>query len=501
MYNNYSNDCSKYSDYAEWLRLSDILNDWCKADRTCREVKELAILGACENGEIEYTRSDGKTFDDPVIDLQGRGILLINKNSFNEWKNRIEQKNTTPIKTATKTNLLDFVNSVDAGYISIGDAIDAIHKHIGLDQDVNKAVQVLNLAIGKVFSPPRIYKKDDFKGWLPVILKNQYSGDFLEAPNPHNQAKLEIIHYLINKNMEERRQQELDDDLPFSTHLGEKKTSNFAFKKSELLAVLQEIDSNFSFANGEIHQHDCLDKTSVESNTAINNLPHHIKVLAMNDYFTVIESACFISLDEPEKIQAYIDSGDFTYNAWNYGGHIQAVKVIEGAIKAKKLDIDNDGVIPRASLQKFLFDRNNVIIGFNDNLPIQEPIGCGNPTIQQTEPTIENLNAEIARLKQEMVSKDQTIAELQQKNGSLVAENAINDIEISLKNSELLFIAVLLKKLQSAITTKRHKSQNAILQSIETEYGVGSGLSKSTTDKIMKKANGIYKSLITNKMQ
>ena len=60
---------------------------------------------------------------------------------------------------------------------------------------------------------------------------------------------------------------------------------------------------------------------------------------------------------------------------------------------------------------------------------------------------------------------------------------------------------MLLKKLQSAITTKRHKSQNAILQSIETEYGVGSGLSKSTTDKIMKKANGIYKSLITNKMQ
>lgn len=136
-----------------------------------------------------------------------------------------------------------------------------------------------------------------------------------------------------------------------------------------------------------------------------------------------------------------------------------------------------------------------------DELPTQEPIGCGNPTIQQTEPTIENLNAEIARLKQEMVSKDQTIAELQQKNGSLVAENAINDIEISLKNSELLFIAVLLKKLQSAITTKRHKSQNAILESIETEYGVGSGLSKSTTDKIMKKANGIYKSLITNKMQ
>ncbi|NAR56433.1 hypothetical protein GPS50_05830 [Acinetobacter haemolyticus] len=104
----------------------------------------MAILGACENGEIEYTRDDGKTFDDPVIDLQGRGILLINKNSFNEWKNRIEQKNTPLNKTASKTNLLDFVNSIDAEYISIGDAIDAIHKHIGLNQDINKAVQVLS---------------------------------------------------------------------------------------------------------------------------------------------------------------------------------------------------------------------------------------------------------------------------------------------------------------------------------------------------------------------
>lgn len=159
-----------------------------------------------------------------------------------------------------------------------------------------------------------------------------------------------------------------------------------------------------------------------------------------------------------------MDSGDLTYDAWRYAEHIQAVKIIENAIRANKLDIESDGMIPRESLQKFLFERTRVIPGFNDNLPIQEPIGCGNPTIQQTDPNIESLNAEIARLKQEMVSKDQTIAELQQKNGSLVAENAINDIEISLKNSELLFIAVLLKKLQSAITTKRHTGRGGSRQ-------------------------------------
>lgn len=211
MYNNYSNDCSVYSDYAEWLRLSDILNDWCKADRTCREVKQLAILGACENGEIEYTRSDGKTFDDPVIDLQGRGILLINKNSFNEWKNRIEQKNTPPIKTVTKTNLLDFVNSIDAEYISIGDAIDAIHKHIGLDQDINKAIQVLNLAIGMAAVKPNIYKKYDFSGWEKGVLFHQSLRAFQARNHVLEAEKSLTIKNAIDLEIARR----LDDELPF----------------------------------------------------------------------------------------------------------------------------------------------------------------------------------------------------------------------------------------------------------------------------------------------
>lgn len=211
MYINYSNDCSRYSDYAEWLRLSDILNDWCKTDITCREVKRLAILGACENGEIEYTRDDGKTFDDPVIDLQGRGILLINKNSFNEWKNRIEHKNTAPIKTVSKTNLLDFVNSVDAEYISIGDAIDAIHKHIGLNQDINKAVQVLSLAIGKAAMKPNIYKKDNLRGWEKGTLHRQHVAAFQPKINVPESDKPLTIKNAIDLEMARR----FDDELPF----------------------------------------------------------------------------------------------------------------------------------------------------------------------------------------------------------------------------------------------------------------------------------------------
>lgn len=216
MYNTSFSDCSQYLDHAEWLRLSDILNEWCKLDQSCKKIKELAILGACENQQIEYKRNDGKDFDDPVIDLYGRGLLLINKRSFNRWKSKFENKEQSFNKKNQKsTSLSEFLKNADAEYISINEAIDCIHHHLGTDQDISKAVQLLNLAIGRADEPPRIYKNDDFKSWMPVILKNQYNGDFMEAPNPSDQAKLEIIHYLVNKIMEKRKAEELDDDLPF----------------------------------------------------------------------------------------------------------------------------------------------------------------------------------------------------------------------------------------------------------------------------------------------
>lgn len=216
MYSTSFSDCSQYLDHAEWLRLTDVLNDWCKQDQSCKEIKKLAILGACEKQEIEYTRNDGKSFDDPVMELYGRGLLLINKRSFNRWKSKFENKEQIfNKKNQNSISLADFLKNADAEYISISEAIDSIHHHLGSNQDISKAVQLLNLAIGKADEPPSIYINDDFKSWMPVILKNQYNGDFMEAPNPSDQAKLEIIHYLVNKIMKKRKTEELDDDLPF----------------------------------------------------------------------------------------------------------------------------------------------------------------------------------------------------------------------------------------------------------------------------------------------
>lgn len=210
-YNYGSNDCSKYADQAEWLRISDILNDWCKADRTCREVKELAILGACENGEIEYTRNDGKTFDDPVVELYGRGLLLINKNSFNEWKQRIEQlkTKTSSAQTNISMSFSDFLNKKDDEYISIRDAIDLIHKHMGLNKSVDEAAQFLMLAIGDADTKPNIYKKHSVNGWQLGRMTRPYA--FESRKYVPESEKVMTIQNAIEEDMSKR----LSDDLPF----------------------------------------------------------------------------------------------------------------------------------------------------------------------------------------------------------------------------------------------------------------------------------------------
>lgn len=37
----------------------------------------------------------------------------------------------------------------------------------------------------------------------------------MEGPNPSDQSKLEIIHYLTQKVIEQKMTKDLDDDLPF----------------------------------------------------------------------------------------------------------------------------------------------------------------------------------------------------------------------------------------------------------------------------------------------
>ncbi len=80
------NKCSQYWSFADYLPVDAVLDYWCEGQGDdCRAAKKYALITACENGHVEYTRADGKTFNDPVMELIGRDILLIRKTSFEQW--------------------------------------------------------------------------------------------------------------------------------------------------------------------------------------------------------------------------------------------------------------------------------------------------------------------------------------------------------------------------------------------------------------------------------
>ena len=85
--------CQKYWDASDWLIPEAILEQWCRGDRDCWKAKTLALLSACERGEINYQRSDGKSFDDPLWELFRRQILLVERSSFEAWVLKIEGRN------------------------------------------------------------------------------------------------------------------------------------------------------------------------------------------------------------------------------------------------------------------------------------------------------------------------------------------------------------------------------------------------------------------------
>lgn len=82
-------DCNAFWAYADHLPIDQVIQYWCERSghnaQHCRDAKRAAIVAECERGNIQYRRSDGKTFTDPASDLAARGVLLIEKASFDAW--------------------------------------------------------------------------------------------------------------------------------------------------------------------------------------------------------------------------------------------------------------------------------------------------------------------------------------------------------------------------------------------------------------------------------
>lgn len=83
------NDCNQYWHHADYLPIDTVISYWCELsgfDTThCRDAKKAAICSAVAKNLIKFRRSDGKTFEDDVFNLASRGVLQIEKDSFNVW--------------------------------------------------------------------------------------------------------------------------------------------------------------------------------------------------------------------------------------------------------------------------------------------------------------------------------------------------------------------------------------------------------------------------------
>lgn len=134
------------------------------------------------------------------------------------------------------------------------------------------------------------------------------------------------------------------------------------------------------------------------------------------------EAACIMTGYDPQYIDQCQNDTNFKLDFSDYLG---AFEYLDSCIDAKLLPYDSyNNKLEATCFKQFLANENTFIEGFNDNLPSQPPIGCGLPSIQQLEPSIDNLNAEIARLKQANEDKNKTVIELQERIQELEASQA-----------------------------------------------------------------------------
>ncbi|QGX90919.1 hypothetical protein EFZ10_04260 [Tatumella sp. TA1] len=107
-------NCEQYWKETSWIPIAAIINEWCNGDQACKTAKEYAVINACEKGDIAYRRSDGKTFNDPVEVLHGRGILLIDRGSFFSWVERFKDPDAPKenITTREKNNLHSLIGGL-----------------------------------------------------------------------------------------------------------------------------------------------------------------------------------------------------------------------------------------------------------------------------------------------------------------------------------------------------------------------------------------------------
>lgn len=147
---------------------------------------------------------------------------------------------------------------------------------------------------------------------------------------------------------------------------------------------------------------------------------------------TFREAACIMTGYDPQYVDQCQNDTNFNQNFSDYLG---AFEYLDSCIDAQLLPYDSyNNKLEATSFKQFLANEKTFIDGFNDNLSPQELIGCGHPTIQQTEPNIENLKGEIVRLTELIAKKDSEAFE--EMLNKLAAEKKVTELQERIKQLE-----------------------------------------------------------------
>lgn len=217
--------------------------------------------------------------------------------------------------------------------------------------------------------------------------------------------------------------------------------SKFAFKKSELLAVIQAIDENFSFDLVNVDLQENKELLHIEANTNVN---HEYKLfLFKKPLLTFHEAACIMTGYDPQYVEQCQNDTNFKQNFSNYLG---AYDYISTCIDAQMLSYDSySNRLCTSEFKQFLANDDTFINGFNEHLKNKELDQSAN----NQNPIIDQLKKENEKLKAEVLGKEERIKELEliqtsiadeSKLGSTRAEN--NAAKLILALSELASIDI-----------------------------------------------------------
>lgn len=198
--------------------------------------------------------------------------------------------------------------------------------------------------------------------------------------------------------------------------------SNFAFKKSELLEILQAIDSSFSFDTPTCNNQE----SEPLSNFSGNSKPQYDYkfYLFKKPLLTFREAACIMTGYDPQYVDQCQNDANFNQNFSDYLG---AFEYLDSCIDAQLLPYDSyHHKLEAVSFKQFLTNEKTFIDGFNDkdfanlsneslaeNTQLKKTIANLELDVAIEQVTVKELNAEIEKLKTELLEKEQKIKELE----------------------------------------------------------------------------------------